>query len=66
MRASDYICAQLVSRAIFVVWPANDHISNIRESELSASMRHLAVQWNEPLPTKDRRRDKWKMEAWWL
>lgn len=26
--ASDYICVQLVSRAIFVVWPANDHISN--------------------------------------
>lgn len=45
---------QLVSRTIFVVWPADDHISNIRESERTASTQHLAVTLIEPLPAKDR------------
>lgn len=52
--ASDYVGVQLVSRTIFVVWPADDHISNIRESELSASTQHLALKLIEPLPAKDR------------
>lgn len=51
-RASGYVGVQLVSRTIFVVCPA-DHISNIRESELSGSTQHLAVALIEPLPAKD-------------
>lgn len=66
MPASDYICVQLVSTAIFVVCPADDHISSVGEGELLAFMLHCAWKQTETLRNKGRRRDKWKTKSWRL